>query len=257
MTKLIDTHAHIYLDEFHSDIEDVIKLSSDAGVEKVFMPNIDVSTIDNMLDLELRFPGICIPMMGLHPCYVKQNYAEELHIVEGWFEKRKFCAVGEIGIDLYWDKTYVDEQVKAFEFQLDIAKNLDIPAVIHCRDSIDMTIDLVRKNQDGRLKGIFHCFTGTRHQATQIIDLGFLLGIGGVVTFKNGGLDKVIPYVNLDHIVLETDSPYLAPAPYRGKRNMPSYLQYIVTKIAELKDCETAEVVASTSKNANDIFRDG
>jgi TatD DNase family protein len=255
MTKLIDTHAHIYLEEFREDIEEVLAQSKEAGVDQIYMPNIDASTIDSMLDLELRFPDICVPMMGLHPCYVKENYAEELKIVESWFAKRKFCAVGEIGIDLYWDKTFVDDQLKAFEFQLDLAKSLDIPVVIHCRDSIDMTIEVVRKKQDGRLRGIFHCFSGTLDHAKQIIDLGFLLGIGGVVTFKNGGLDKVIPHINLDHMVLETDSPYLAPAPFRGKRNMPSYLQHIAIKIAGLKSCEMAEVANISTKNAKKMFR--
>ena len=255
MVKLIDTHAHIYLKDFQTDIDEVILSAKNAGVDKIYMPNIDSDTIDSMMDLEERFENYCIPMMGLHPCYVKENYLEELQCVEAWFEKRKFCAVGEIGIDLYWDKTFTTEQVKAFEIQLNLAKSLEIPIVIHCRESIDMTIDLVKKNQDGRLKGIFHCFSGDSNHARRIIDLGFLLGIGGVVTFKNGGLDKVIPHVEIKNLVLETDSPYLAPSPYRGKRNMPSYLQQIARKIAELKDCHFEEVAQITTDNAIKIFQ--
>lgn len=255
MTKLIDTHAHIYLAEFENDIDAVIDKSKEAGIEKIFMPNIDSNTIEAMLQLELTYTNYCISMMGLHPCYVKSNYKEELHIIKSWFDKHMFSAVGEIGIDLYWDKTHIDEQISAFETQINWAKDLGLPIVIHCRKSIDMTIEIVKKYQDGKLKGIFHCFSGDLDHAKKIIDLNFLLGIGGVVTFKNGGIDKVIPAVELNNIVLETDSPYLAPSPYRGKRNMPSYLQNIASRIAELKNCEIEEVARVTTENANNIFR--
>lgn len=196
-------------------------------------------------------------MMGLHPCYVKENFAEELRIISSWFDKRNFCAIGEIGIDLYWDKTFVKEQIKAFEIQINWAKDHEIPIVIHCRESLDMSIEIVEKHQEGNLKGIFHCFSGNADQANKIIDLNFLLGIGGVVTFKNGGLDKVIPEIAMDHLVLETDSPYLAPTPFRGKRNSPIYLKQIAQRIAELKECTIKEVAQITTKTANKIFSHG
>lgn len=257
MTKLIDTHAHLYLSEFENDIEDVIEQSKEAGVERIYMPNINSESIEDMLFLERKYENYCIPMMGLHPCYVKDNYKEELKAMKSWFDDRPYCAVGEIGIDLYWDKTYLKEQISAFELQIYWAKELDIPIVIHCRESIDMTIDLVKKLQDGHLKGIFHCFSGNLDHAKKIIDLNFLLGIGGVVTFKNGGLDKIIPDIDLKHIVLETDSPYLSPSPHRGKRNMPSYLHLIASKIAELKTCDMNEVAKITTENAKNIFGNG
>lgn len=257
MTKLIDTHAHLYLSEFENDIDDVIEQSKKSGVECIYMPNINSETIEDMMFLERKYEDYCIPMMGLHPCYVKDNYKEELKVMKSWFDTRPFCAVGEIGIDLYWDKTYLKEQISAFEVQIFWAKELDIPIVIHCRDSIDMTIDVVEKHQDGNLKGIFHCFSGTHDHAKRIVDLDFMLGIGGVVTFKNGGLDKIIPNVDLKHIVLETDSPYLSPSPHRGKRNLPAYLQLIASRIADIKNCDVNDVAKTTSENAKNIFGNG
>jgi len=255
MMNLIDTHAHLYLSEFEKDIESVIDESKKAGVEKIFLPNIDLNSIDGMLQLEKKYHNYCFSLMGLHPCYVKNNYQKELQLIKTWLEKSQFCAIGEIGIDLFWDKTHIDEQISAFETQINWAKDLDLPIVIHCRASIDMTIEIVRKHQDGNLKGIFHCFSGDHEHAKKIIDLNFLLGIGGVVTFKNGGLDKVIPEIELKNIVLETDSPYLAPTPHRGKRNVPSYLHLIASRIAELKNCEVNEVAGVTTENARTIFR--
>lgn len=257
MMKFIDTHAHIYLKEFEDDIDEVIANSKAIGIEKIYMPNIDIQSIENMLKIEEKHKNYCIPMMGLHPCYAKEKYTEELKLIESWFKKRSFCAVGEIGIDLYWDKSFIKEQTIAFETQINWAKDHEIPIIIHCRDSIDMTIEIVKKNQDGKLKGIFHCFSGNIEHAKEIIDLNFLLGIGGVVTFKNGGLDKVIPDVNLEDIVLETDSPYLAPTPFRGKRNMPSYLSLIANRIAELKECDVSKVAEITSLNSIKIFNNG
>ncbi len=257
MVKVIDTHAHIYLNEFTNDLDEVIQQSKLKGIERIYMPNIDSNSIDHMLSLESQYKDYCIPMMGLHPCYVKEDYKTELKLVESWLGQREFCAVGEIGIDLYWDKSFVKEQIKAFETQIEWAKELKIPIVIHCRESIDMTIDMVKKHQDGDLKGIFHCFSGNINHANSAIDLNFMLGIGGVVTFKNGGLDKVIPEVDLKHIVLETDSPYLAPTPYRGKRNSPSYLIYIAEKIAGLKGCTVEEVARMTTSSAKKIFSHG
>jgi len=252
---MIDTHAHIYLPDFSDDIHDVIHASKEAGVEKIYMPNIDSTSIKSMLQAEQYFGNYCIPMMGLHPCYVKDNFRRELHIVESWLAKRNFCAIGEIGIDLYWDKTHFNEQIIAFETQIMWAKDFGLPIVIHCRESLDQTIDLVAKHQDGSLRGIFHCFSGDANQGNKIIDLNFLVGIGGIVTFKNGGLDKIIPGINLANIVLETDSPYLAPVPYRGKRNTPAYLQHIAKRIAELKNCDVTQVVRKTTENAKNIFQ--
>jgi TatD DNase family protein len=257
MMKMIDTHAHIYLSEFDQDIDEVIEKSKETGVEKIFMPNINSESIEDMLFLERKFEDYAIPMMGLHPCYVKNNFKEELKVMQSLFEERQFCAVGEVGIDLYWDKTFLEEQITVFQTQINWAKDLDIPIIIHCRDSLDMTIDLVKENQDGKLKGIFHCFSGDQDHAKKIVDLNFLLGIGGVVTFKNGGLDKIIPDVDLKHIVLETDSPYLTPSPHRGKRNMPSYLHLIASRIAELKACDINEVAKVTTENALKIFGNG
>lgn len=254
---MIDTHAHIYLPEFDEDIDEVIAEAKTAGVQKIYMPNIDHRSIEPMLELEQKFLGFCVPMMGLHPCYVKDDFEKELKNVEKWLQDRTFCAVGEIGTDLYWDKTHTKEQIAAFETQINWAKDLGLPIVIHCRESIEMTIEIVEKQQDGRLKGVFHCFTGNNDQAAKITDLNFYLGIGGVSTFKNGGLDKVLPDVELKHILLETDSPYLAPVPYRGKRNMPAYLTLIANRIAELKGVEVTEVITSTTENALKLFENG
>jgi len=253
--KLIDTHAHIYLPEFKNDIDLILGKSKKVGVEKIFMPNIDLQSIESMLSLEKEYLGYCYSMIGLHPCYVNENVKKDLKTIKSWFEEHNFCAIGEIGIDLHWDKSKLNEQILAFESQINWAKDLRLPIIIHCRSSIDMTIELVRKHQDGNLKGIFHCFIGDREHSKKIIDLNFLVGIGGVVTFKNGGMDKVIPDIELENIVLETDSPYLTPTPYRGKRNEPSYLHLIATKVAELKGCEIDEVARLTSENAIKIFR--
>ncbi len=257
MTKWIETHAHVYLSEFEEDLDEVINDAKEVGVGQIYMPNIDSTTIDDMLRLEAKYNNYCIPMMGLHPCYVKSDYKKELDIVKSWLDRRAFCAIGEIGLDLYWDKTHLNEQIAAFETQIQWAKELGLPIIIHCRESIDLTIDIIEKHQDGNLRGIFHCFSGTAEHAQKIVDLNFLLGIGGVATFKNGGLDKVIPSMDLKHIVLETDSPYLAPAPNRGKRNQPSYIPIIASKIAELKNCDLSEVAKSTTKNADSIFSSG
>ena len=254
MNELIDTHAHIYLSKFEGDIDDVLDQAQKAGVKKIYMPNIDGNSIEGMLQLEKDHPDFCAPMMGIHPCYVKDNYKEELETVHSWLEKRDFCAIGEIGIDLYWDKTYKNEQIDTFETQINWAKELDKPIVIHCRESIDLTIDIVNKNQDGRLKGIFHCFSGNAEQAHQITEMNFLLGIGGVVTFKNGGLDNVLPDVNMNSIVLETDSPYLAPTPNRGKRNEPAFIVMIAERVAEIMEMDYQSITSLTTQNALRLF---
>lgn len=254
MDQYIDTHAHIYHDDFAGDREDMLQRSRDAGVTQVFMPNIDHTSIDGMLELESRSQGMCHAMMGLHPCSVKRGFERELYLVEGWLSKRSFSAIGEIGTDLYWDKTLFDAQKEAFNIQVSWAKRYKLPVVIHCRESIDETIALVEQAGDDQLTGIFHCFTGTPEQAKKIASLGFLLGIGGVATFKNGGLDKVLPDVPLEQLVLETDSPYLAPVPHRGKRNEPAYIPIVAIRVAEIKKVPVDEVMRITTINAQKMF---
>ncbi len=254
MTEFIDSHAHIYLDKFKDDIDEVLQKAFDKGVNKIFMPNIDHTSIDDMLELENKYPDHCFPMMGLHPCSVNKNFEKELYLVEEWLNKRAFAAVGEIGTDLYWDKSFWEQQKEAFNIQVGWAKEKNLPVVIHCRDSIDETIDLVEQLKDDSLKGVFHCFTGSVEQAKRIEELGFYLGLGGVSTFKNGGMDKVIPDLAMDKIVLETDSPYLAPAPNRGKRNEPSYIPDIAKKIATYKQIGLDEVADKTSENSLKLF---
>ena len=254
MPNWTDTHAHIYSDEFLPDREDVLSRAREAGVEKIYMPNIDHTSIDAMLEVEMKYPGQCFAMMGLHPCSVKTDFQKELYLVEQWLGKRKFHAVGEIGTDLYWDKTFWEQQKEAFMIQVNWAKKHKLPIVIHCRESIDQTIELLEPLVDKTLRGIFHCFSGDAAQAKRIIAMGFYLGIGGVATYKNGGLDKVLPEVPMDRIVLETDSPYLAPVPHRGKRNEPSYIPLIANKVCNLMNVAVEELQKTTSANAGKIF---
>jgi TatD DNase family protein len=250
---MIDTHAHIYLDQY-DDLPEVMERCRENGVTKVLMPNIDSGTIESMFSVEKEY-GNTHPMMGLHPCSVNESFENELKIVADWFEKRDFIAVGEIGIDLYWDKSFKDQQIEAFRFQLQIAKRKRIPAVIHCRESLDLTIGILEEIADPEIFGVFHCFTGSIEQGRRIIDLGFSLGIGGVATFKNGGMDRVLPDLPLESMVLETDSPYLSPVPYRGKRNEPAYLSNIATRIAELKNTSLSYVDLITTRNAQSLFK--
>jgi len=252
---LIDTHAHIYSDHFDDDLNEVITRSKKEGIERIYMPNIDSGSVEAMLRVEREFPDYCFAMMGLHPCSVKDNYLEELKVVEEWLQKRPFSAVGEIGTDLYWDKSHLKEQEFAFNYQVDLAQEHGLPIVIHCRDSIDLTIELVKKKQNGSLRGVFHCFTGSTDQARQIIDLGFYLGIGGVLTFKNGGVDQIVKNIDPGHLVLETDSPYLAPAPNRGKRNEPAYVSLVLKKLAGLYDKNEKDISDITGANALKLFR--
>lgn len=254
MSLVIDTHAHIYADEFAADREEMIGRSRSAEISMIYMPNVDHTSIDSMLELEHKYPGLCIPMMGLHPCYVKKDFQRELYLVEDWLAKRKFAAVGEIGTDLYWDKTYWEQQKEAFTVQVSWAKKYQLPVVIHCRESIDETIELVTSLKDDYLRGVFHCFSGTTAQAKRIIELGFFLGIGGVATFKKGGLDVVLPEIALDHLVLETDSPYLAPVPHRGKRNEPAYIGLVARRVAEIKGVSESNVREATTRNAGQLF---
>lgn len=250
----IDTHTHLYSEEFDADRTDIITNAITLGIEKLYLPNVDSASIDGMLALEQQFPNNCFPMMGLHPCSVKENYKEELATVKSWLDKRRFFAIGEIGMDLYWDKTFVKEQEFAFKQQIDWALEFNYTIVIHCRDAFAEIFEVLQ-SYPKLPKGIFHCFSGTADQAKQILAFGnFKLGIGGVVTFKNSGLDKVVEQLSVNDFVLETDAPYLAPNPHRGKRNESAYLPLIAKKIAELKNISIHEVECITTKNAEDVF---
>ena len=250
----IDTHTHLYSEEFNEDRTAAINTAINNSVTKLYLPNIDSNSIDGMLQLEKEFPHNCFAMMGLHPCSVKENYLDELTIVKKWLDKRKFIAIGEIGIDLYWDKTFITEQEIAFKKQIDWALEYNYSIVIHCRNAFD-EIFTILQSYSKLPKGIFHCFSGDVEQAQKILALkNFKLGIGGVVTFKNSGLDKVVETISIEDIVLEKDSPYLAPMPYRGKRNESSYIPLIAKKVAELKNISIEEVENVTTNNANFIF---
>lgn len=249
-----DSHAHIYSDEFKADRIDVLERTRAANVLKLVMPNVDHTSIDAMMDVEEKWKGMCFATMGLHPVSVKKDFQRELYIVEDWLSKRKFAAVGEMGTDMYWDKTLWNEQVEAFNIQVSLAKKYKLPIIIHCRETLDETIKLVEEVQDGNLTGVFHCFGGTVEQAEKISKLKFYVGIGGVATFKKSGLDAVLPAVPLEQILLETDSPYLAPVPHRGKRNEPSYIPIIAQKIAEAKQISVDEVMRQTTANTFTLF---
>ncbi|HMK24740.1 MAG TPA: TatD family hydrolase [Chitinophagaceae bacterium] len=251
---LIDTHSHIYLPEFDMDRGPMLERAGGEGISKILMPAIDSSTHDAMLKLEKDDPATCLSMMGLHPCSVKENPEDELKIARDHLEKRSFIAVGETGLDFYWDKTFIQQQYMAFHQQIEWALHYDIPVVIHSRNSIDECIKVVEEQQNGKLKGVFHCFSGNLEQAAKIIDLGFYMGIGGVLTFKNSGLDVVMGNLNLDHVVLETDAPYLAPTPFRGKRNEPAYLKYVLEKLATIKNASREEIASITTANAEKLF---
>lgn len=250
----IDTHAHLYAEEFKADRADMFGRCEEQGIKKIYMPNVDHTSIDGMMEIENLDAQKYVSTIGLHPCYIKKDFQRELYIVEDWLRKRKFAAIGEIGTDLYWDKTFWEQQKEAFEIQINWAMQYNLPVIIHCRESIDETIELVTSRTNGKLTGIFHCFTGTLAQAEKIIKLGFHLGIGGVVTFKNGGLDKILPEIDLQHIVLETDSPYLAPVPHRGKRNEPGYIPLIAQRVASIKNISIQELSDQTNQNALKIF---
>ena len=251
---LIDTHTHLYLNEFKGDIDDVIRRANLEGVSSFYLPAIDSSEMDNLLHLEARYPDSCKAMTGLHPCSVKENYKDELSQIAFHLGKRKFVAIGEIGLDFYWDKTFVQEQYTAFHNQIEIALAHNIPIVIHSRDALDEAIAVVQEYHSRGLRGIFHCFGGTLEQAESIIKTGFYLGIGGIITYKNSGVAAVIANLDMNHLVLETDAPYLTPVPFRGKRNESSYLKYIAAKIAEVKDLSLEEVASVTTLNANKVF---
>jgi TatD DNase family protein len=253
--ELVDTHCHLYLEEFESDLQDILSRASQEGVRRIYMPCIDSNHLKRMLELQKTHRGTCYSMLGLHPCYVKDDYRNELQRMKDAIKKDQFFAIGEIGLDYYWDRSYDDQQMICFQEQIDMAVEYDLPIVIHSRSSMDACINVLKEKKASAVRGIFHCFSGNAENARDIIDCGFLLGIGGVITYKNSGLAAVVTDIPLEHIVLETDAPYLTPVPFRGKRNESSYLKYIVAKIAEVKNVSQEEVAAVTTSNANRIFR--
>jgi TatD DNase family protein len=251
---ITDTHTHLYSDAFDEDRREAIQLALDKGVKRFFIPAIDSETTQSMYELEEAFPEYVFLMMGLHPTHVKENFEEELKHVEEELAKRKFYAVGEIGIDLYWDKSTLEIQKQAFKRQIQFAKERELPIVIHCREAFDEIFEVLETEKDDKLFGIFHCFTGNFEQAKQALSYNMKLGIGGVVTFKNGGINKFIHEIPLEEIVLETDAPYLAPTPFRGKRNDPVYILKVVEKLAELYEVSEEKVAEITTKNSKEIF---
>jgi TatD DNase family protein len=252
--KLIDTHTHLYLDEFQCDRDQVLQKAINAGIEKFYLPSIDSSEAENLFKLEGKYPGICFAMMALHPCSIKENYKDELAFVYKNLQKRKFAAIGETGLDFYWDKTFVTQQYESLHTQIEWALEYQLPVVLHTRNAMRETIDVINEYIPRGLKGIFHCFSGTIGEAKEIIKAGFLLGVGGVLTYKNSGLAEVIKEIDIDHLVLETDAPYLSPVPFRGKRNESSYLTYIAQKLADIKNISIEEVAAVTTANAEKVF---
>lgn len=252
--QLIDTHTHLYLKQFDNDRKAVVEKAIQNGISHLFLPNVDIETIQPMLDLVWEFPEHCFPMMGLHPCSVNQDVEAYLFQIQKWFKKRKFYAVGEIGLDYYWSTEFKDQQITAFKKQMQWAIQLDLPIVIHSRNSTDDCIALLQDMKHPKLRGIFHCFSGNAQQAKAITELGFLLGIGGVLTYKNSGLDEAIKDIDLQHLVLETDAPYLAPVPYRGKRNESFYMLEVARHLAVLKQVGLAKVAQATTANALKVF---
>ena len=251
---LTDTHTHLYSEQFDEDRTAMIERAIDKGVSRFFIPAIDSSYTEAMLQLEKDFPESVFLMMGLHPTSIKENYKEELAMVKEWLQKRNFYAIGEIGIDLYWDTTFLQQQQEAFKTQIEWAKEKELPIVIHCRDAFDEIFEILEEVQDEKLRGIFHCFTGTLAQAQRAISYNMKLGIGGVVTFKNGNINKFLHEIPLGQIVLETDAPYLAPTPYRGKRNESSYLINVLDKLVDIYNLTPEKIAAITTQNSKEIF---
>ena len=251
---LVDTHTHLYLEQFDEDRKQVVEQAINEGVKYMLLPNIDSESLQAMKELNRQFPENCLPMMGLHPTSVNENYEKELELVEKEHTENNYLAVGEIGMDLYWDKTFMQQQQNALRRQLRLAKKLHLPVSIHTRDAFDEIFEIVTEELNDELKGVFHCFTGTIDEANKIIKTGFKMGIGGVVTFKNSKLPEVVKKVSLDHFVLETDAPFLTPMPFRGKRNQSSYLTFIAEKMAEIKGSDLKEVADTTTRNASEIF---
>jgi len=251
---LTDTHTHLYYETDTAKRAELMRRCEDNNVTRLFLPNVDTASLPLVFSLVKAYPGNCYPMLGLHPCSVKKNWEDELTQIKAAINSHKIFAVGEIGIDLYWDKTLLNEQIAAFRQQIAWAKELKLPIIIHCRDAFDEVFEVLQHEHDQNLRGIFHCFTGTVEQAEKVTGLGFYLGIGGVVTYKNAGLDKTVQQIGLKHIVLETDSPYLTPVPYRGKANESSYLVYVAQKVAELHQTDMETVARVTTENSKLIF---
>lgn len=251
---LTDTHTHLYSSQFQEDRNEMMQRAIEAGVSRLFVPSIDSTYTQKMYDVEAQFPDHVFLMMGLHPTYVKENYLEELAFVETELERRKFYAVGEIGMDLYWDKSFLKEQQHAFQHQIQLAKKHKLGINIHCRDAFDETFEVLESEKASDLFGIFHCFTGDLDQAQRAISLGMKLGIGGVATFKNGKIDQFLNEIDLQNIVLETDSPYLAPLPHRGKRNESSYTLLVAQKLAEIYKVSVEEIAQITTENSKAVF---
>ena len=250
-----DTHTHLYLSEFEADRNECIKQAIAAGVTTMILPNVNSQSIDNLLAIVAEFPKNCFPAIGLHPTYVKENYIDELNIVKKFLETKKFVAIGEIGIDLYWDKTFFKQQQIAFQQQIDLAKHYELPIIIHARESYNEIFEILETNVDERLTGVFHCFGGTEVEAQKAVEMGFKLGIGGVVTYKNSKLPETIKNIDLQHIVIETDAPYLPPVPHRGKRNESSYVVFVAKKLAEIYNHSLAEIASVTTNNAKQLFK--
>ena len=253
--NIIDTHTHLYLKQFNEDIDLVINRSKEIGVNKFILPAIDSSYFNEMHNLKDKYPNSIYLMSGLHPTDVKENYKDELDFVVNTLKTNNYVAIGEIGIDLYWDKSFLKQQQEAFTYQIILAIKHDLPIVIHCREAFSEIFEILDKENCDKLRGVFHCFTGTLKEAQRAIDLGFVLGIGGVVTFKNGGIDKFLNKIDLKNIVLETDSPYLSPVPFRGKRNESSYIIYVLEKLSEIYGISKEKIAEITSKNAEKVFR--
>ena len=251
---LIDTHSHIYLEEFDNDRIEMLERAGKEEIKQILLPAIDSTTHEKMLSISERFSHLCKPMIGLHPCSIKEDYKQELSVVDDYLEKKQFIAIGEIGLDFYWDLTFKAQQYDSFHQQIEWALDHDLPIVIHSRNSIDECVSVITEHQKGKLRGVFHCFSGSITQAKKIIDLNFYLGVGGVITFKNSGLDKVTEQITLENIVLETDAPYLAPVPFRGKRNECSYLKFVVQKLAGIKKMDREEIAVITTSNAEKLF---
>ncbi len=252
----IDTHTHLYVDNFDEDRKEVVQRAIDSGVELLLLPNIDVDTIDAMNQLVIDFPKNCFAMMGLHPGNVKEDWKEQLTVMEEKLDQGNYIAVGEIGMDLYWDKTFIEEQKEAFRIQINWAKERSLPIVIHARDAFDEIFEILDEMNDQKLRGIFHCFTGTKEQADKIMSYGgFLLGIGGGLTYKNAKIDEAIQHISIDKIVIETDSPYLPPVPFRGKRNESSYVLHVAEKLADIFNVSLKEIEERTTENATKIFQ--
>lgn len=253
-TVFTDTHCHLYAEEFNPDRETVIQAAIAKGVERLFLPNVDLDSIDGMESICRKFPKNCFPMIGLHPCSVQSDYKKTLSQLKQQLDLRKYVAIGEIGIDLYWDKSTKDIQIAALEEQINWAEEFNLPIVLHTRESINETINIIRGLRKEKLTGVFHCFSGTLQQAEQIIDMGFYLGIGGVVTFKNATLAEIVKSIPISSIVLETDAPYLAPVPFRGKRNESGYILEIASKISEIKGINIAQIAKITTENSVKLF---